>query len=59
MRKQTKERLRKLENQSLDLLPQSKPKYENYLGQVKQKRKEETWKDIIDNGKLSKEEKYA
>jgi hypothetical protein len=26
---------------------------------VKQRRKEETWKDIIDNGKLSKEEKYT
>lgn len=56
MRKQTKDRLKKLQNQSLDLLPKSKPKYENYLGQIKLKPRGENdeWKKIIDDGKLSK-----
>lgn len=45
----------------MDLLPKSKPKYENYLGQVKLKPKGEgdEWKKIIEDGKLSKEQKYS
>ena len=51
MRKQTKERLKKLENRSLEALPQanSKPKYENYLGKVKVKAENQvsSWKKVI------------
>jgi hypothetical protein len=44
------------------LLPQSKskPKYENYLGRIKPKAEESisSWKKVIDNDMMSKEEKY-
>lgn len=52
-----------MDNQSLDrLIPptKSKPKYENYLGRIKPKAEEPTtsWKKVIDNENLSKEDRY-
>lgn len=51
MRRVTKERLKKLENRSLEALPQaqSKPKYENYLGRVKVRADNDSsnWKKVI------------
>ena len=62
MRKQTRQRLKKLENKSLDKMPQSlsKPKYENYLGKVKVKAQNvsTSWKKVIENQNISKEERY-
>jgi hypothetical protein len=38
----------------------SKPKYENYLGKVRIKADNQTtsWRKVIDNDQLSKEDKY-
>lgn len=61
MRRQTRDRLKKLENKSIDLPKSlSKPKYENYLGRVNVKADSVTtsWKKIIDNESISKEDKY-
>ena len=56
IRKQTKERLKKLENQSIDLPKPEKVKYENYIAKVKVKKSDphDEWKRIMSNDKLSK-----
>jgi hypothetical protein len=59
LKKETDERLRKLENFQLSNEVNERPHYKNYLGAAKFKRKKENpreWRKIIDNTKLTKEE---
>ena len=61
IRRQTKQRLKKIENKSIEHPKSlSKPKYENYLGKVKVKADNAatSWKKIIDNESISKQDKY-
>ena len=54
MRKETNERLKKLENQQKPPVPTEKKKYENYLGKVKLRKDDgNEWKKIMDNQKLT------
>ena len=58
LRKQTEERLKKLDSYQLQKEKGEKPRYKNYLGKIKLKRRSDpkSWKKILENSSLTKAE---